>query len=154
MHHLDLYWKQCLINPMQKYECYWWVYFGIFFGLFVRPGTNLEKDFLDVTYVFCIYCIFCFLITNSLFRVAYIYVTFDFDIIMCWYCFNCLVLVILLITNLLFFLLLNSMFFWYYVSLVLLQFNHIISASVNIGLPVNIGRGVNIGCDMFLHRFW
>ena len=28
--------------------------------------------------------------------------------------------------------------------------NHIISASVNIGLPLNIGRGVNIGCDMFL----
>ena len=29
-------------------------------------------------------------------------------------------------------------------------FNHIISACVNIGLPVNRGRGVNIGCDMFL----
>ena len=41
-------------------------------------------------------------------------------------------------------------------------FNHIISAcvniglpvnrgrGVNIGLPVNRGRGVNIGCDMFL----
>ena len=32
---------------------------------------------------------------------------------------------------------------------------HIVSACVNVGLPVNIGRGhgVNIGCDMFLHLF-
>ena len=31
------------------------------------------------------------------------------------------------------------------------KYNHIISACVNIGLPVNIDRGVNIGCDTFLH---
>ena len=29
--------------------------------------------------------------------------------------------------------------------------NHIVSACVNIGLPVNIGRGVNIGCGRCLY---
>ena len=32
--------------------------------------------------------------------------------------------------------------------------NHIISACVNIGLPLNIDRGVNIVCDIFLHLLY
>ena len=54
-----------------------------FFGLLVRPDTDLGQDVLDMTYVFCVYCIVYFLITNSLFHLTYFYVTFYLDIIMC-----------------------------------------------------------------------
>ena len=40
--------RQCLTNPIQKYKCYWWVTILVFFGILVRPGTDLGQDFSDM----------------------------------------------------------------------------------------------------------
>ena len=54
--------EECLTNPMQKYKCYWWAYLFVcfFFGILVRPGTDLEQDFLDMAFIFLyfLYCLF------------------------------------------------------------------------------------------------
>ena len=61
MQHLDLNFLCININVTVGFT------FLLFFGILVIPDTDLRQDFLDMTYIFYIYCIVYFLIASLLF---------------------------------------------------------------------------------------
>ena len=78
MLHLDLILKTVPDQSRAKGKCFWWAYmFSIFFGMLVRPGTDLRQDFLDMAYIFLyFFYIVYFLIINLLFYVTNLFFLF------------------------------------------------------------------------------
>ena len=80
------YWRQYLTSPMQKYKCHWWVYLLSIFGILVRPGTDLEQDFYDMTYIFW----YIFLLFISLLLIYYFYVIYYFYFYLLFFIYVCM----------------------------------------------------------------
>ena len=80
---LDLILKTASDQSRAEVKRFWWAnLFGIFFGILVRPGTDLGQDFSDMAFIFFVFFyIGYFLIINLLFYVTNLYIMCYFYII-------------------------------------------------------------------------
>ena len=65
---LDLILKTASDQSRAEVKRFWWAnLFGIFFGILVRPGTDLGQDFSDMAYIF----LYFFILLISLLLICY-----------------------------------------------------------------------------------